>query len=362
MKEWKNRIYYSQCWEDPKILLEALQIAPNDRILSITSGGCNTLALALESPKSIVALDINSAQNHLLELKILAIKSFNYDDFLKFVGVSKCNDRAVLFEKIKPLLRPEVQEWWNTRMSLIRMGIIHVGRFEKYLNLFRNWLLPVIHSRESLKKLSLAKNLSEQNDYYKATWDNWRWRVLFKIFFSKFVMSRLGRNPVLFTYAGKRNIGDHYLQKTKYALTEIPIKDNFFLEYILFGTYRTQELMPPYLRKENFDLLKKKVDLINITTEDIKDYLTKSPDNSFSKFNLSNIFEVQPAQAADMIFAELARVSTNGGRLAYWNNLVQRKFPNNLTHIQEETKLSKELEDRDRVFFYQQFHVNTIRK
>ena len=172
MKEWKNKIYYSQCWEDPEILSQALEITPDDTVLSVTSGGCNTLALALKGPKHIVALDVNPAQNYLLELKIAAIKSLAHEDFLKFVGVSKSIDRLAIFGRIKPKISIEAQLWWSSRTNLIQIGILHIGKFEKYLSTFRNFFLPFIHSQETINQLSLLKIVSKQEDFYKNKWDN----------------------------------------------------------------------------------------------------------------------------------------------------------------------------------------------
>ena len=63
-------IRYSQCWEDPACLYAGLDIGPEDDVLSITSAGCNTLALLLKGPRSVTALDFNPAQSHLLQLKV----------------------------------------------------------------------------------------------------------------------------------------------------------------------------------------------------------------------------------------------------------------------------------------------------
>ena len=60
----KKIINYSQCWEDPFILLEALSICENDCVISITSGGDNTIALLLAKPKKIVSIDLISVNDH----------------------------------------------------------------------------------------------------------------------------------------------------------------------------------------------------------------------------------------------------------------------------------------------------------
>ncbi|MFV2082520.1 MAG: DUF3419 family protein, partial [bacterium] len=60
------KIRYAQCWEDPGVLCEALQVTEGDDVVSIASGGDNTFALLLQNPRSITAVDRNAAQIHLV--------------------------------------------------------------------------------------------------------------------------------------------------------------------------------------------------------------------------------------------------------------------------------------------------------
>src|SRR3989344_294595 len=93
-------INYSQCWEDPNLLNKALAINSSDAVLSITSGGDNTLFLLSLNPQKIVYIDSNPAQNYLLELKSVAAKNLEYDKFLEFVGVKESSQRIYLFNQI----------------------------------------------------------------------------------------------------------------------------------------------------------------------------------------------------------------------------------------------------------------------
>ena len=96
----KQIINYSQCWEDPVILNEALAINSQDTVLSITSGGDNTLALLLQHPQRIISIDFNKTQNYLLELKIAAIQALNHEELLEFLGANKSYHREELFKKV----------------------------------------------------------------------------------------------------------------------------------------------------------------------------------------------------------------------------------------------------------------------
>src|SRR3989344_6663856 len=104
----KDIINYSQCWEDPEILIKAFDINTDDIVLSVTSGGDNTIALLLCSPKKIISIDLNSAQNYLLELKLAAAKALSYNEYLSFLGVANSFNRRNLFLKVKPYLTSEV--------------------------------------------------------------------------------------------------------------------------------------------------------------------------------------------------------------------------------------------------------------
>ena len=167
----KDAINYSQCWEDPDILMKALDVNAGDIVLSVTSGGDNTIALLLSNPQKIIAVDLNPAQNYLLELKLAAAKGLIYDEYLSFLGVINSSSRRNLFSKVKKYLNPETSFWWSKHHTMIEKGVINSGRFEKFLNLFRKYLLPLIHSDKTITQFLTASSLKEQRDFYENRWN-----------------------------------------------------------------------------------------------------------------------------------------------------------------------------------------------
>ena len=165
-QKWKNKIYYSQCWEDPYVLLKGLEINKEDKIISITSGGCNTLTLLLKDPKEIVALDINYAQNYLLELKISAIKYLSYENLLAFFGVEPCKDRLSFYYLLRNNLTTDAKEWWDNNTNLIEQGVIHTGKLEIYFRVFSRFILPLIHSKKTVQYLFTEKTQEQQSEFY----------------------------------------------------------------------------------------------------------------------------------------------------------------------------------------------------
>ena len=67
------KLIFTLNWEDPESDLKALKINSGESMMTITSGACNTLSFLLADPQSIHAVDINSSQSYVLELKMAAI-------------------------------------------------------------------------------------------------------------------------------------------------------------------------------------------------------------------------------------------------------------------------------------------------
>ncbi|MEK7658635.1 MAG: DUF3419 family protein [Patescibacteria group bacterium] len=355
-------INYSQCWEDTNLLEKSLEINTNDTVLSITSGGDNTLFLLSLNPQKIVSIDTNPVQNYLLELKLAAVKNLSYQDYTEFLGVEKSSNRLETFKKIQNSISSEAKMWWQTRPTLITIGIINIGRFEKFLKLFRNFIMPIIHSKRIILEFFKTDNLESQRNFYTKIWDTWRWRLLFKIFSSRLILKTLARQKGAFKHSDATNVGNIYFQRIQNNLQNIPLKNNYFMHYCLNGYYNKNSL-PPYLEGKNKNLLTENKVPIKIVTNDFFTYLRSAPNNYFSKFNLSDIFETLSERENNELWEEIIRTAKNRAVVVYWNNLVGRSYPSNLSkNIFDEDKKADQLYKIDRIPFYGSFHINKIAK
>jgi len=353
-----SRIHYAQCWEDPRTLTQALKITPEDDVVSVASGGDNTLALLLGNPKSLTAVDRNPAQLFLVELKIRAIQRLDYHDFVRFVGARPCQDRLRLYSHLRPFLSHQAREYWDTQTENLREGIIHSGKFESYFRIFRQVVLPLIHDTKAVKQLLAGSSLDEQRTFYDRVWNNRRWQWLFRIFFGKFLLGHLGRHPSYFQHVTLEDIGEEILRRTRYGLTEVPIQDNFFAEYILTGQYHNLEEAHPYLRESNSAFLRNHVGRVRLVCASLHEYLRSLKPESVSKFNLSDIFEYISFEDFERMLGEILRICRQDARLASWTLLTQRDVPPELTsRLKPCTFASRELFMQNRTFFYGSFHL-----
>lgn len=358
----EESINYSQCWEDPQILLEALSIDKEDHVLSVTSGGDNTLALLLAGPKKVFSVDLNAAQNHLLELKRVAAKNLNYEEYLELLGVRESARRMKLFRNIYANMPPVSQVWWLSHTSLIKQGPVNCGRFERFTSWFARHLLPLIHSKKITSKLLSCRNIDEQKVFYRDQWDTKRWRFFFGLASNRLMLRRFARQRGMFAYVEGETVADVYRKRLERHLALVPIQGNFFLHYSLTGKYG--DALPTYLEKKGYARLRTAPEsVLSLVTANLLNYLQSMPADTFSKFNLSDVFEALSQTENDILWEQIIRTAKPGAIVAYWNNLVPRSYP---THLSPKIKTNdnhiNQLRAKDRVFFYDSFYAHTILK
>jgi S-adenosylmethionine-diacylglycerol 3-amino-3-carboxypropyl transferase len=357
-REVFERLLFSQCWEDPRLDVEVLRPEPGARLVSITSGGCNTLELALHDPARIWALDMNAAQSHLLELKIAGIRCLTHGAYLELLGVRRSCRRRSLYRRCRDHMSAGARRYWDTQGEVIESGILRAGRYERYLEMFRR-LLIVLHGRRRLERLFDERSLEERRLFYREEIDRPIWRGCFRLFFSRRVLGRFGLDPAFFTYVeGIPDFGEHFRSRVEHALVDLPPSQNYFVSQICLGRYLNERTMPGYLRIENFERLKRAVDRIVIVTDELEAFLRSLPPGSVDGFALSNVFEWIPAEVFERILAQVHRVARPGAAVCYRNLLVHRATPPALLdRFRPDRELGQRLLAQDRSFVYSHLEV-----
>ncbi|MBR3613944.1 MAG: DUF3419 family protein [Clostridia bacterium] len=351
-------IRYAQVWEDAEILIEGLNINENDNILSIASAGENAISMLIKNPKKVYAIDLNSNQIACSEFKIICYKYLNYEECMEAIGVFESDKRLMLYEKIENKLSENTRRYFNENKEIIKEGIIHTGKFEKYFQLFGKKVLPMIHSKKIRQELLEKKTKEERYEFYNKKWNNIRWNMLFRIFFSRTVMGRLGRDKAFFRYVNV-NVAEHILERTKYAITELDTSENSYLHYIINGKY--ENILPIAYRKENFETIKQNIDKIELLSESIETFIDREDVDYISKYNLSDIFEYMSDEQMHEIVNKMFEKSSSGARIAYWNMLADKRASKYFENLEYKEKLSEELLNKDKAFFYSKFIVEEIK-
>lgn len=351
-------IRYANCWEDTEILCDALVPTRGKRILSIASAGDNSLAL-LAHGAEVIAVDLNPTQLACVELRCLLIKHLDHQECLAFLGIRPMDDRLQIYDRLKKDLSPQARGFFDLNPAIIRNGFIHYGKFEKYFHLFKKILLTFIHPQRDIDTLLREKSKQERIQFYENVWANRRWHWMFQIFFSKFVMGRMGRDPEFFRYV-KVPVAENILKRSKYALTELETHQNPFLEYVMTGNF--SRCLPYYLQENIFYKIRQNLDKLKLHQGTIQEAAVKYGSQKFDGFNLSDIFEYLDEPTCTTIYKTLLEYAQKGARFAYWNMLVPRRCPKELAgRVEYKGQLSQSLFAKDKAFFYSDFIVEEVR-
>jgi S-adenosylmethionine-diacylglycerol 3-amino-3-carboxypropyl transferase len=376
-----SRLSYAQCWEDWRVLGDALAVGPGDRVLSVASAGCNSLALALQGAH-VVGIDLSPPQIALCELK-LAGGALPYPRFLQLLGLGD-GDPLDAYREIEPRLGADTKAFWRAHQDLLvgaamsrgtadgsndaakgrrrpAFGILGAGKFERYLGTFTRRVLPLIHNPRRIQGLIDAKTPAEQRSWHDRRWSTLRWRGLFRVFFSRWVMARLGRSPEQFAQV-QGSVAERILARCDAVLGGQDLADNPYVQWILEGAWRSIAVAHPYLTPAGHAGLVEAADRVRWVCASLEDHLPSVAQGHYTAFNLSNIGEYLPAPVWHGLYAHLLHAASPGARVAYWNLFVPRSCPTALEgRVERHPDRSVALLAQDRVPFYGAFVLETVR-
>lgn len=353
-----SAIRYAQVWEDADLLMQSLNPRPGTTLLSIASAGDNALALLGGGPERVIALDINPAQIACLELRVAAYRELEHAELLELIGSRPSRKRASLYKRCRSLLSSEAVAFWDNHSNEIESGIGGAGKFERYFQTFRTRVLPWVHGRQRVEELLQGGGPEKRRTFYDEKWNTWRWRLLFQLFFSRFVMGRLGRDPAFFKYV-EGSVADRIFRRAEHALTVLDPAGNPYLHWILTGTHGTA--LPYALREENFDRIRAHIQRLEWHLMSVEAFLKREPDLRLDGCNLSDIFEYMSMDSMTAILEPLVAACHPGARLAYWNMLAPRSRPDSMANrLRPLDELSNALFAQDKAFFYSRFIVEEV--
>lgn len=378
----QNNLVYNTCWEDPRLDRKALDITENDRILVITSAGCNALDYALCEPEKVNAVDMNPRQNSLLELKKAGIRNLEFEDFFQMFGEGHLPGVAKVYQqKLRTDLSPWAQNYWDKWIKFFdghKRPFYYRGTSGTFAKMMNVYVDRIIKVREWLDAILNAPNVEEQ----RAIYDN----HLRQRFWSRSVKFAMGRDTTLSMVgvpkAQRQQVERDYeggIVKfvedcVEAVFAKLPISDNYFWRVYLTGKY-TPQCCPEYLKPDNFQKLKDGlVERVTTTTSTVQQFL-ESTSQSITRFVLLDHMDWLSTKFFPALEAEWqailnsasddARFIWRSGGLktdfidrvsVNWNG-AKREMGELLTYNQS---LADELHVNDRVHTYGSFYIAKI--
>lgn len=342
MKLENSGIVYNQTWEDFSVDKELLNLTETDTFVALTSGGCNILNAALAGPRKIIAIDSNPAQNHLLRLKLAGVQALPYSEFWQLFGVGTSTEYARLYSNtLRPLLPPPSQQYWDRHIHIFSSGLYTVGALGR-LTLLRRWIYQAI-GEDVLHRFDSMTSLAEQVGFYASHIEPKLWNV-FYAHIPTVTMVFYGVHPRQLFYclrAGKIFLKDLYKAKQRELFSSVPMAENFFWHFILFGHYADNQHCPDYLQEKSFSLLKERIKVITIVDATLTSALEHVSESSVTKFSLSDVIEFLPNSKQEALWRAVIRAAVPGALTSYRsfapNVLPLPGIQSNLTYYPEES-------------------------
>ncbi|MCC5960678.1 MAG: DUF3419 family protein [Rhodobacteraceae bacterium] len=352
-----DHIRYAQLWEDADILTAAMGDCSGRTLVSICAAGDNALAMLVLDPAKIVVVDLSPAQIACLKLRIAAYSTLTHAEFLELMGARASMQRKALLARVVAALDPETQAFWNAQATdVARFGAGGVGKFERYFRIFRTWFLPLVHSRATRDAIFVPRNRQGRQDFFDTRFNTWRWRVLLNVFFSRFVMGRMGRDKAFFDHVDG-SPAQHVARRIHHAAAQTDPSENPYLHWIIKGTHGAA--LPMAWRAENFDVIRDRCARIEIRPGSLEAFI-KTGELAHG-FNLSDIFEYMSPPVFAQVYDSILGAAAPGARLVYWNMMAPRRVPAHLSaRVTRLRALEDDLKSRDKAFFYSDFVIEEV--
>ncbi len=278
-----RNLVYNTSWEDPAVDLRAMRLGQGDRVLTITSAGCNVLDYALEGPERIVAVDANPRQTALLELKLAAIRRLSYEDMFALFGRGWHGDYPALYHRfLRGELSAFARAYWDRRMDWFTWpdANFYTRGLTGLAMRSIQWRLRADRTLGRLVRgLFEQPDIETQRRYYLDEVRPRFWTPFLRWFLSTPLFMALIGVPMpqrrLLEADGAGGVSSSIQAMIDELFCTVPAHDNYFWGVYVFGGYQP-ERCPRYLTPDGFARLKAGlIDRIEFHTCTVTDYLER---------------------------------------------------------------------------------------
>ena len=371
-------LVYPQIWEDPVVDLEALELSDGEHIIAIASGGCNILSYLTAADVKVTAIDLNPAHIALNKLKLTAAQKLpGYGAFHRFFAEADAAENVrAYFSHLQEHLDKPTRKYWESRD---RLGRRRVGYFGK--NLYRHGLLGTFigaghllaraHGRNPRKLLG-AKTRAEQRQIFD--------RELAPLFEKRHIRWLISKPSALFglgippsQYEALKGNEAHMAEVLRARLErlacEFDLQDNYFAWQAFGRRYASggSGPLPPYLQKENYDVLRERARNIQVVHASFTEHLSELDESSRDGYVLLDAQDWMTDEQLTDLWTQIARTARSGGRVIFRtageDTILPGRVPDEiLSRFEYDEAACRALTMKDRSSIYGGFHAYRLVK
>lgn len=365
---------YPQIWEDPEVDLEAMQLTPESRIFTISSGGCNIMNYLTAGPAAVVAVDLNPAHVALAHLKLTAVNNLpDYETYFKFFGeadspINVQNYDLYLRDKIDPVTRA----YWDSesagfgrRINYFARNIYRYGLLGRFIGTVH--MLAKMYGKDPRVLLN-AKDHDEQvklfNEHLAPLFDKGFIKLLCKMPVSLY---GLGIPPAQFDALSEDAKGDMaslLKERLRRLACDYDIKENYFAWQAFGRGYDREHRMavPRYLKRENYEFLKSQVGKVHVHHLSLTDYLETQGEGVFDRYVFLDAQDWMNDNQLTALWSEVVRTAKPGARVIFRTAGAESILPGRipdaiLNRFDYDAEQCKKWSAADRSSIYGGFHL-----
>jgi S-adenosylmethionine-diacylglycerol 3-amino-3-carboxypropyl transferase len=360
--QWeRGTILFSACNEDSQCEIEAFGSLEGKRLLCITAGGGRVLNLLAQKPKAVWAVDLNPAQNALLELKIAGMRALNHAAYLEFLGVRPSPNRIATYERVRPGLSDGARGFFDANLPLVSEGVLLQGKLERFLRRIAR-VLRVAHPF-GVSELFAFDDIVAQRAFMKR-FDTLLWRKLVPNLARRWVMQVFSGDPGFWRYVPESiPLHQAIFDRVHQYFWNHLARENHLMQLVFFGRYIYEPALPIYLNAATYERTKAALQDVHIETitARVDEALEFGASEAFDAFSLSDISSYLDDEAHAQLFDAVLRCARPGAVLCSRSNIYHRDLlPEQAARIERATALERQLAIDDHSCVHE-FLVGTIR-
>ncbi|MDQ0454776.1 DUF3419 family protein [Rhizobium paknamense] len=323
-------LVYPQIWEDPEVDMQAMELKPGHRIVTIGSGGCNMLAYLSRSPASIDVVDLNPHHIALNRMKLTAFRTLpGHLTVTRFLAEEQQADNSALFDQhIAPHLDAGTRAYWNgrsltgrRRISVFTRNFYRTGLLGRFIAV--SHLLARLHGVD-LTGLAEAKSLREQRQFFDE-----RIAPLFEKPLIRWLTNRksslfgLGIPPQqydeLASVSASGTIAPVLKERLEKLACHFPMRENYFAWQAFARRYpRAHEgALPDYLKPDYYHAIRDNAERVSVHHASFTELLAGKDAASIDRFVLLDAQDWMTDRQLNDLWTEISRTAAPGARVIF---------------------------------------------
>ncbi|QRY68336.1 DUF3419 family protein [Ensifer sp. PDNC004] len=368
-------LVYPQIWEDPIVDMEAMQLTPESRIVTIGSGGCNMLTYLSAGPRRIDVVDLNPHHIALNRLKLAAFRHLpNHKDVTRFLATQGTATNVQAFDLfLAPKLDTATRSYWNGRDMTGRRRIGVFGR-----NIYRTGLLGrFIAASHLLARLHgvnpedfvQARSMREQRQFFDE-----RLAPLFDRPVIRWITGRksslfgLGIPPQQFdelaSLSAEKSLAAVLRHRLEKLTCHFPLRENYFAWQAFGRRYPLSHEgdLPPYLDASAYEAIRNNAERVEVHHASFTELLAGKSAGSVDRYILLDAQDWMTDQQLNDLWTEITRTADEGAVVIFRTAAEDSILPGRVSpalldqwHYDAETALRLGADDRSAI--YGGFHI-----